>query len=119
MSRTYRKAERWMDHYNGDLINLYNDVSLPQFPKIEEYFGENWHRIRELWGVSRIYKAVKVADVDNYGRRSCNSETKKIHNRIDRSRQKTALYKAVNDGEGVDSGDENGWMTSFDPWSYD
>ena len=62
MSRTYRKAERWMDHYNGDLINLYNDVSLPQFPKIEEYFGENWHRIRELWGVSRIYKAVKVAD---------------------------------------------------------
>ena len=71
MSRTYRKAVRWMDHYNGDIVNTYRDVSLNNFPKLEEYFGENWHRISELWGISRIFKAVKVADVDCYGRVSC------------------------------------------------
>ena len=116
MSRTYRKASRWFAHYNGEVLNNYKDVSLNIYPKIEEVFGEDYWKVE---GISRIYKEVLVGDVGNYKKIHANSDDKQMHRQIDRRRLKNALDKAVNDGEGCDSGCEIIWASSFDPWSYD
>jgi len=116
MSRTFRKASRWFEHYNGEILNPYKDVSLNLYPKIEEVFGKEYWQVE---GISRIYKEVLVCDVDNYKKVHADAATKQMHRQIDRRRLKNALYKAVSDGEGCDSGVEVVWESSFDPWSYD
>ena len=102
MSRTYRNNGRYIQKFDGELINPYDD-------KTSNRYWMYASRNDFCWGSSSIYTEVTVPDVDNKGLRIGGKEKQRLSQQ-DRARYKVAMNRDP----------ENIWINpSFDPWDYD
>ena len=122
MSRTFRKNRRWFSKVHGEYYSAFSHNPSMKFPlplkNMEELPGcdtKYYAASRGSYKYSR--HIVRVGDGDNYGK-GVGKELKQTLNRMDRSRAKHALTRAMKDWTFNYEVMEN-LVPAFNPWDWD
>jgi hypothetical protein len=113
MSRTFRKNSRWYCWYQGKLVNNYKKCRSDHTPNTATNdFEDDW---LTLCDSAQVRKEIDVGDADNLKSLRLTKKDKQKFRRIDRSRQRNALRRSLED----DNVTPDDYKPAFDPldWS--